>query len=60
MHNTAKKIVDKLISKGVTHYRLEVIDRGTVVTARTVGVCEAGKRKIIYLKESAAGADNKN
>lgn len=41
------EIAAKLDAKGVQHYSLEVVDKGTS-TGNVVGTCEAGTKQIIY------------
>jgi outer membrane lipoprotein-sorting protein len=48
-----EKINTKLAGKKVTGYELEVISKDTATTKRVVGVCEGGKKKIIYKKTKA-------
>jgi len=52
---TIKDKVDaRLDSKNVSNYTLKVVSRDTPTKLRVVGVCEGGKKKIIYQKDKHA------
>ena len=52
---TIKDKVDaRLDSKGVSNYTLKVVLKDTPTKLRVVGVCEGGKKKIIYQKDKRA------
>lgn len=42
------EIAAKLDAKGVSHYTLEIADKGT--GGKVVGTCEAGRKEIVYKK----------
>ncbi len=42
------EIAAKLDAKGVTHYSLEIIDKGTAAGRNVVGTCEGGTKEIVY------------
>ncbi len=42
------EIAAKLDAKGVTHYSLEIIDKGTATGRNVVGTCEGGTKEIVY------------
>ncbi len=44
------KIETKLEGKGVKHYTLQVVAKGTETKDRVVGSCEGGSKKIIYTR----------
>ncbi len=44
----------KLQAKGVKSYTLEVVAADAVKDQKVVGSCEAGSKKIVYSRESAA------
>ena len=46
-----KTIEDKLESKAVKNYKLEIIDATESSTAKIVGQCDGGKHKIAYTKD---------
>lgn len=45
------KVSAKLDGKGIENYTLKIVSKNTETTLRVVGVCEGGKKKIIYKKE---------
>ena len=47
-------IADKLASKGVKNYQLEIINSDDASSAKIVGSCDAGKHKITYTRDSGA------
>ncbi|MCU6434167.1 DUF1161 domain-containing protein [Undibacterium sp. Jales W-56] len=53
-----EKVEKKLEGKGVKNYSLEVVDKDVPTNNRVVGVCEGGKKKIIYTKTKSGKALN--
>lgn len=45
------EIAAKLDAKGVSGYRLEIVDAGKAGDAKVVGSCEGGAKKITYSKQ---------
>jgi len=48
------EITKKLDAKGVKGYTLEIVAKDTDTEGKVVGTCEAGTKKIVYTKSSAA------
>jgi hypothetical protein len=48
------EITKKLDAKGVKGYTLEIVAKDTDADGKVVGTCEAGTKKIVYTKSSAA------
>ena len=46
-------ITDKLNTKGVKNYQLDIVDSTEETTARVVGQCDGGKHKITYVRDAA-------
>lgn len=46
-----EKVHAKLERKGVNDYTLKIVPKETETKLRVVGVCEGGKKKIIYHKQ---------
>ncbi|MFJ7882655.1 DUF1161 domain-containing protein [Pseudomonas sp. NPDC096917] len=42
------EIAAKIDAKGVPHYSLEVVDKGTSSGTQVVGTCEGGTKEIVY------------
>ncbi|MFZ6843247.1 DUF1161 domain-containing protein [Undibacterium sp. RuTC16W] len=52
-----EKVEKKLEGKGVKNYSLQVVSKDVETKNRVVGVCEGGKKKIIYTKTKSVKAD---
>ncbi|MFZ6672995.1 DUF1161 domain-containing protein [Undibacterium sp. Rencai35W] len=52
-----EKVEKKLEGKGVKNYSLQVVSKDVETKNRVVGVCDGGKKKIIYTKTKSAKAD---
>jgi hypothetical protein len=48
------EITKKLDAKGVTGYTLEIVAKDKDAEGKVVGTCDAGSKKIVYTKTSAA------
>lgn len=47
----------KIRGNGVTEFAVAVVAAASQVQGQTVGTCERGTRKLVYVKGGAAGAD---
>jgi uncharacterized protein DUF1161 len=54
----AAEIAAKLDAKGVKGYKLDIVASGEVGDKTVVGSCEAGAKKITYIRD--AGSKNSN
>jgi hypothetical protein len=45
-----REIATKIDANGVKAYQLEILDTAAQSNARTVGVCNGGTRRIVYLR----------
>ena len=45
------EIAEKLDEKGVKDYTLEIVENDKVADAKVIGSCDAGAKKITYLKK---------
>lgn len=53
------KISAKVEGKGVKHYQLDVVDKGTKSALRNVGQCDSGKKIILYSRKAAEASEVK-
>lgn len=53
------KISAKVEGKGVKHYQLDVVDKGTKSALRNVGQCDSGKKIILYSRKIAQTTEMK-
>lgn len=54
----SREIAAKIESNGVKHYTLVTLEAGTATTARIVGSCAGGTRRIAYTRiDAPAGSD---
>lgn len=42
------ELAAKLDAKGVQHYSLDVVDKGSAADAKVIGSCEGGTKEIVY------------
>ena len=51
------QIESKIAASGVTGFSVTVVDANATADGQVVGSCALGTRKLIYARQSAAGAD---
>ena len=42
------ELAAKLDAKGVQHYSLDVVEKGSAADAKVIGSCEAGTKELVY------------
>ena len=51
------QVESKIAASGVTGFSVTVVDANAAADGQVVGSCALGTRKLIYARQSAAGAD---